>query len=497
MKHIVKSIRLAAVLLCASATVFACRQESGPQKETVVPDPVYLICGQDAEDVINISVDSTMTFVAEISNTEDFSCAWYVEDEKMANTASFIYTFSDPGSFSVRFEASNQAGTAVRTFTVNVAGVPLEASWSVEDETISAKIGEEVQIEVTILSGDKDTRHSWKLDGEEVSVEKTFSRTFSEPGQHALTYLGTNRDNETASRSWTLSISDLDLAATYTPLETQLETTEGAELKFSANVTSGVFGLVHSWKVNGETAGDRATFSYEFAAAGDYVVEHTASNAAGASLTHVWNVTVEKAADPGPSEPEEGVFVYDTFENSAIGVSSYYIGNKVSNVNVMEVVDNPFRTSANSSAKVLLDHGSLMTWNSSGYFKFKINTLPDGTSIGVDERAKYTKLRVKIYLGDSGFTPLLQEDAKSTKSTPCMINGVAFDTSNPTMDEWNAAVKTNDWNVFVYDLTGPKYSSDVNSLAQTEQLQFRVFVDFNNNGKAGRDIYFDDIEFLE
>ena len=31
----------------------------------------------------------------------------------------------------------------------------------------------------------------------------------------------------------------------------------------------------------------------------------------------------------------------------------------------------------------------------------------------------------------------------------------------------------------------------------TGQLQFRVFVDFNNNGKAGKDVYFDDFEFLE
>ena len=51
--------------------------------------------------------------------------------------------------------------------------------------------------------------------------------------------------------------------------------------------------------------------------------------------------------------------------------------------------------------------------------------------------------------------------------------------------------------MFVYDFTNPKYSSEVNNLSQTNQLQFRVFVDFNNNGKAGQDVYFDDFEFLE
>ena len=27
-------------------------------------------------------------------------------------------------------------------------------------------------------------------------------------------------------------------------------------------------------------------------------------------------------------------------------------------------------------------------------------------------------------------------------------------------------------------------------------LQFRVFVDFNNNGKPGADVYYDDFEFV-
>ena len=80
---------------------------------------------------------------------------------------------------------------------------------------------------------------------------------------------------------------------------------------------------------------------------------------------------------------------------------------------------------------------------------------------------------------------------------PSLINGIEFNTSSPTLDAWKAAIKTNDWNIFVYDFTSAKYSTEVNNLSQTNQVQFRVFVDFNNNGKAGKDVYFDDIEFVE
>ena len=128
-----------------------------------------------------------------------------------------------------------------------------------------------------------------------------------------------------------------------------------------------------------------------------------------------------------------------------------------------------------------------------------MTTYPDGTTtIPEEERAKYTRFRVKIYLGTTGFTPLLQADITGNpKSCPSMINGVPFDPSKPTLDAWNAASKTDDWNVLVYDFSNPKYGDLMNNLGNTGQLQFRVFVDFNNNGKAGKDVYFDDFEFLE
>ena len=68
---------------------------------------------------------------------------------------------------------------------------------------------------------------------------------------------------------------------------------------------------------------------------------------------------------------------------------------------------------------------------------------------------------------------------------------------NPTMEAWNAAIKTDDWNIFTYDLTTGKYSDQVNNLNQVSQVQFRVFVNFNNQNQKPADVYFDDIEFLE
>ena len=222
------------------------------------------------------------------------------------------------------------------------------------------------------------------------------------------------------------------------------------------------------------------------------MVSCSVTNAIGETADRNWTVNV--------AEKSERSLLFDNFEGYEIGpgIGSYYIGNVAGGVSVTQVVENPFKTAVNSSSKVLGDMGSIMNPNNStsGYFKFKVNTMPDGKT-EVPDRARYTKVRVKVYIGESGYTPLLQEDNKSTKSTPSIINGIEFDTMNPTLDAWNAAIKTNDWNVFVYDLTSGKYSGEVNNLAQTGQFQFRVFVNFNNQNQKPADIYFDDIEFVE
>ena len=101
--------------------------------------------------------------------------------------------------------------------------------------------------------------------------------------------------------------------------------------------------------------------------------------------------------------------MFDNFENSALGESLYYKGNNVGGVSILQVVENPYKTSVNSSSKVLVDKGSMMTNNSSGYFTFKVTTYPDGvTAIPESERAKYTRFRVKIYLGSTSI-PLCSE----------------------------------------------------------------------------------------
>lgn len=478
------------VLGATAAFMAACTPEAAQKVDPVAPEFKFSI----AESSFSVDVDSTVFFGAELLKGTDVKTVWSVNGEKIAGTPSVKWTFSELGVSVVNFQASNSLGKVEKEYIVTVLGIPLVVSYSVEDSQVEAVVGTPLEIAVTVVSGDKSTVHSWMLDDEPVGDTPSFSKTFMEEeiGTHILSYYGENIDGESASKEWAITVVDLPLEVNFTPAEDAVESMETRSVNFAASIVHGATGATYSWKVDGEEVSTESTYVFDCTAQGVFTVSATVTNLIGEKAEKTWTLTV--------TEKETLSLLFCDFESYEVGpgIGSYFIGNVASGVSVTQVVENPYKTATNSSNKVLVDRGSIMNQNNttSGYFKFKINTFPDGVT-NVPDRANYTKIRVKIYLGECGYTPLLQEDNKSTKSTPSEINGIPFDTMNPTMDAWNAAIKTNDWNVFTYDFTTGKYSNQVNDLSQTSQVQFRVFVNFNNQNQKPVDVYFDDIEFLE
>lgn len=482
-------IVLAAALLLA--VLFACTSENTDTRTTkpVAPKVEFSI----QEESFEVMVDSTVAFVAKITQGTDVACAWYIDNAKVAGTPSLIWRFDKTGIFIVRFEASNELGKEERQYIVRVKGIPLEVEFSVPAGDAEAIVGTPFEIVANVIGGDVQTEHYWNLDGVEEQSSATFSRTFTdaEIGLHAVLYMGKNTYEESASAFWSINVKDLPLEVSYSPADEVVDAMEGDELSFKATPVHGATGISYSWKLNGTEVCTESEYKHDCSAQGSFTLTLDIANAAGESTSRTWTLNV--------AEKTERHLLFDDFESSSLGESAYYKGNNVGGVSILQVVENPYKTSANSSSKVLVDKGSMMTNSSSGYFTFKVTTYPDGvTQIPESERAKYTKFRVKIYLGTTGFTPLLQADITlNPRSAPSLINGVEFDPVNPSLTAWNAAIKTNDWNELVYDFSNSKYGDSMNRLSNTGQLQFRVFVDFNNSGKAGADVYFDDFEFVE
>lgn len=186
-------------------------------------------------------------------------------------------------------------------------------------------------------------------------------------------------------------------------------------------------------------------------------------------------------------------YVYDNFESGTIVVPDNYAGN----TGALSVVDNPVSSAVNNSAKVMKNDMSGSTGPTSGYIEFKTGTDTFGyIKFPSSVRNNYDKVRIKIYLGTNAYYPRLRRGS-NTAALPAKLNGSAIS----DQASWNAAVKTNDWNIFEWNAS--QIDGGWTHLQNMATLQLRPFVDWNGDNTSDFDettnnrlIYVDDISFV-
>ena len=233
-----------------------------------------------------------------------------------------------------------------------------------------------------------------------------------------------------------------------------------------------------------------AEFRHTFDAARTYTVTYKGVNAKGEEKTASWTVEV--------TEDAVG-YMFENFEARDVLPGHFINGNAAIEGTTLQ--ENPYKTAVNPSNKVLRDL-LLKESGTSGFFDMGFGHLTN--------RAKYRAIRVKVYLGGNLYYPRMQintlPDGKKNK-LPSKINGQPF-TSSMTADDWKALIKTDDWNVFVYDLIDCGYlkadGSAVTNFEDISTVQFRPLSNFTGGSMSGRDevtnnrtVYYDDFEFLE
>ena len=121
-------------------------------------------------------------------------------------------------------------------------------------------------------------------------------------------------------------------------------------------------------------------------------------------------------------------------------------------------------------------------WTTSGMFKLLLSD--------VSNPEQYSTLRVKIYLGTNLYYPYIYF---TDFALPVTVNGETYE----SQEEWRKIVRTDDWNVLVYDLS--------TNLGAAVELQFRPLSNWDHSNfiytgdpvTDNRTVYFDDVEFLK
>lgn len=483
-----KIIWMQAVLLMGLAALWGCGgDDTTDEQPAVMPQVTFPV----TESAVSAYVDDAVRFEAVIESSGPLSCSWFVDGKLMAATASMTYVFRAKGTYDVHFEASNTVGKVEKDYSVTVEGSPLGIEFSNEEETVSCLPGEEVLISATVVAGDKEVVHEWKVDDEVVSTTTEFKYTFDKMGSYTVTYRGVNADEVSVNRTWTVTVDELPLEIEFSVTDAAIPCVQGSEVAITATVKNGGTGLVHEWKVGGDAVSATAEFRHAFDAAGTYTVTYKGVNAKGEEKTASWTVEVSEAG---------AGYMFENFETLSSLASDYI---KEGNKGSLSIVNNPYPTTANPRGKVLKVDMSATTTGTSAFFDVYLDKKLSGA-----ERVKYKAIRIRIYLGKNEYYPRMlipktpEGGSGQPNKMPCKINGQAFANNNASAAEWKKLVKTDDWNEFVYDLEGCGYG--FSNCSEFNQVQFRPLVNMTAGGMSGfdaetnnRTVYYDDIEFLE
>ena len=460
----------AAVLLVAGAA--ACSEKPENEKPEVKGlEAEFNI----AEEAFAVQVGESKEFKITVTSGENVKYAWFVDDEKVSSTASVTWKFDKVGTTIVKGEVSTENEKLEQTYTVTVNGTPLDVTFTPAGNTAEAVVGTPFTASVAINSGDKQTAHEWKLDGEKVGEGLSFTKTFEleDLGEHSLVYNGKNADDMTASHSWTITVKDLPLEVNFTPAKDTVDAVVGTAVDFAAEAVHGATGIAYAWKVGGEAVAEAtaASFSYNPEAAGEIIVACTVTNAANEKVENSWVLVVTES--PAALEP---YMLLDAENMTELPAKTTMDGN----TNALSIVDNPCVSTINPGTKVFKDDLSSATWSTSGYVKIYPRTI-----LGTDELVKYKTVRVKVYIGANEYLPYMLIPMNGDKSSkPTKVNGTDF-YPNHSKDLWNSLVKHDDWNVLEYNVETGNYQSAVPTLADAEQFQFRFMVDYDNKNSGG------------
>lgn len=562
-KTMKKIIWMPAVLLLGLAAMWGCDDDKTTEEQpTVAPQVTFPV----TESAVSAYVDDAVRFEAVIESPGPLSCSWFVDGKLMASTASMTYVFKAKGTYDVHFEASNTAGKVEKDYSVTVEGSPLKVEFSNEEETISCLPGEEVLITATVVAGDKEVVHAWKVGDEEVSSTAEFKYTFDKMGSYTVAYRGVNADDISFNRTWTVTVDELPLEIEFSVTDATIPCVQGNEVAITATVKNGGTGLTHEWKVGSDVVSTTAEFKHTFGEVGTFTVSYKGVNGKGEEKTGTWTVQVEEKpleiefskADGSTLKNVKGdeLAITATVKGGATGLThewkvggdvlstttefrhtfdaagTYTVAYKGVNTKGEEktaswtvvvsedavgymfenfesrdalpghfingnaaiegttLQENPYKTAVNPSNKVLRDL-LLKESGTSGFFDMGFSHLTN--------RSKYRAIRVKVYLGKNEYYPHLQISGK--KKLPSKINGQRF-TGSMSEADWKTLIKTDDWNVFVYDLVDCGFGAE--NFENITTVQFRPLSKFNGDGVSGRDevtnnrtVYYDDFEFLE
>lgn len=190
------------------------------------------------DETVNVSVGEDLAITAQvISGDKEVKHLWKVNDETASETETLTYKFQSSGIYTISYTGINSDDmTFTRTWTVNVADLPLQIEFSLKESEVTLSEGSVLTIVTDVISGGEGMVHSWSVDGSKISDAPVFSHTFDEAGSYTVAYSGVNSKEETVEKSWNVTV----IAGTDAFMYNDFETLDAVPSNITGN-TSALF----------------------------------------------------------------------------------------------------------------------------------------------------------------------------------------------------------------------------------------------------------------
>ena len=220
--------------------------------------------------------------------TGSYTYAWTVSGNTISTAASFDYTFSSAGSYTVDFTVTDSASfsdTASVSVTVNA-----DPTVTVASSANPADEGYAVTFTATGSGGTGTLTYSWTIGGTAEGTGATLSYTFSSAGSYTVTATVTDGEKQSGSNTITETVEvNPAVSVSISPNPTDV----GVATTFTASPSSGVSPYSYAWTVNGAAiSGTTASTTYTPGSAGTYTVAVTLTDADGHTATASADLTV-------------------------------------------------------------------------------------------------------------------------------------------------------------------------------------------------------------
>lgn len=189
-----RHIHILAFFAAAAVLLSGCNRS-----EVITTDPAPVIALDNPSGVYTVKVGREVTIAPTVSHADGALYTWLVDGAEAGSGPTFSATFAEEGQHYVTFRVETRGGSDEAELRIDVVALtPPVISFAAPASGLDLAAHVEYLFAPEILHGE-EAAFEWRLDGEPVGTEATYTFLGTETGTHTLRLEATNEDGNGAA----------------------------------------------------------------------------------------------------------------------------------------------------------------------------------------------------------------------------------------------------------------------------------------------------------